>query len=106
MIADEPSHHEGKGQGIPAGRGGRAVRGGGGAQGSGAGTKGVMGGSEGGSRGLRGSTVEGWPHQPLSCDPSSSTPTTTLQKSEVSRERFITVAEEPAARRCVASMYL
>lgn len=26
MIADEPSHHEGKGQGIPAGRGGRAVQ--------------------------------------------------------------------------------
>ena len=42
----------------------------------------------------------------MSCDPSSSTPTTTLQKSEVSSERFITVAEDPAARRCVASMYL
>jgi hypothetical protein len=42
----------------------------------------------------------------LSCDPSSSTPTTTLQKSDVSSERFMTVAEEPAARRCVASRYL
>ena len=42
----------------------------------------------------------------MSCDPSSSTPTTTLQKSDVSSERFMTVAEEPAARRCVASRYL
>ena len=106
MIADEPSHHEGKGQGIPAGRGGRAV------QKRERGTQGVgdghTGGQGEGARAAAGGVreVEGWPHQPLSCDPSSSTPTTTLQKSEVSRERFITVAEEPAARRCVASMYL
>ena len=72
---------------------------------SGADTQEVRGGSEGSSGGLSEGS-RGWPHQPLSCDPSSSTPTTTLQKSDVSSERFMTVAEEPAARRCVASRYL
>ena len=42
----------------------------------------------------------------MSCEPRRRTPTTTLQKSEVSSDRFMTVAEEPAARRWVASRYL
>ena len=97
MIADKPTHDEAKGQGVPVGCTCRQR----GRGGCGGGHTGVRGQRVGGKH-THGGARQRQPHQPLSCEPSSNTPTTTDQKSEVSSERFMTVAVDPAPKRCVS----